>query len=377
MRVTGCSRGKRPLSLGKATTWKLAGHYAAVVRGERVTVYDLRARAVTVRGTAEGRVRQLSLLADGHSAWLAGDGGRRSVVVDGRAGVGQRGLTSVGFAGGVLLVGHGAYRGALGRGRPRRHAGAQRARPPQRPPRQALRRQRRAAERAARRGLQRRLLDGRRRVRPRMGDRNDGLRSRTTGRRPRLLRRRRRADARHRLAESRDALYRRTPSRRRRGRVPGRVACVAEDDAVTRIDADSQSLERFSRADTTLRIGGGSWSGSTTGQARTGPLPGAAVCGPASAKTLGQSPQARVYDRSRDGTRVRRRSEDRPRQDGRRARRDDGRTVRGRPSARRVADRLRPARRPRDRHAGNGARDDQRRARQHGRRRLSRASGRR
>jgi hypothetical protein len=295
--ISGCSRGKRALPLGKGTAYKLAGRYAAVVRGERVTISDLRARKVTLRGTAAGRVRDLNLLADGHSAWLAGDGDDRVLVVDGHVRGTQSDMTSVALAGNVLLVGHGGFyeaseakggsAGTLARsGRVRLSArGGKIYAAASGRPRVLLGSAYSSLSSSAGGGVDRVWVAGTtvfgRDNRYGNGDAWGGEvhEIRTVSRATRDL----------------------CTSQLRVGDVvvsSGHAACVAVDNGITRIDADGLTLERFARADTTLDVSGGRLRWSHDGEAHTGPLPGATVCGPAAAKTLGQSPQARVYDRS-------------------------------------------------------------------------------
>src|SRR4051794_16864166 len=79
----GCHRGHRPLRLGSVAKARLAGRFAAVVRDDRVSVFDLRARRAMRRGGADGPVHALRVLGDGTAGWIAGDGAARTVFVDG------------------------------------------------------------------------------------------------------------------------------------------------------------------------------------------------------------------------------------------------------------------------------------------------------
>ncbi len=273
------------------------------MRADRVTVHDLRRRRTTFRGARGSGIGAVVLKPSGVVGWIADAATGRGVFVNGNLdrGVGAADPSFLGLAGGVLLVRYAGGYGAqaldetskVGDGRLAR-IGSVRLEASDGVvfARRANGRRLRVGSAytqdsaSAGGGLDRLLVVG-----TRVAGRSNGygIGGEPAGGEVRVL------DVARRAARTEcvtpqwveDVVMTRS----------GHVACVVGTDVLNEIVADGLVIDRFPRTQAALTIGAGKLVWRRDGQTFTGPLPGAVVCGPKAATTLGQSGEARVYRR--------------------------------------------------------------------------------
>ncbi|WP_028064268.1 hypothetical protein [Solirubrobacter soli] len=288
-RTYACMRGHRPIALGRVQQYRLAGHYAAVVRERRVTVHDLRRRVRTVRGTPGDPVRQLLVTASGVASWIAG----RTAYINAHPLPGQ----TVALAGSVLVTDdHGYYAldwvsdyrttaaGTLlrvGNLRVEAADGSVYVRYRDHP-RRLIGEAYLDDSASAGGGLEALWVVG-----TTVYTRSYfyGIGGDPAGADVQVLR----------AASGRTRTFCRGDAVGDVVVTTGGVACVVDEPATTRIDSNGLILDRFDRTTTTLTREGDRLTWRHDGQTVQGPLPGEVPCGPPTEATLIQSATARVY----------------------------------------------------------------------------------